>query len=329
MIGLLTGYVGSKVSMAERVKLCFEPSCTHYAELFCGSAAVYMSLSQDEYEKYILNEANPEIYNLYNVMKNNCDEFIEILDSIDFTKKNWVNNFGKRNLGETTIEKAVDTYLKYNFSFNCSGKNFSSKKLNMADKYYGQIRRKLIDCRYMFSPNVTILNKDAVEIVLNFDDPKYQLFLDPPYVGIYRRSKKLYDHEMNGLVEHYRLAQLIKDSKAAIVLSGYRPHDNIPAIYDVVLGDNPNWRCFCIEDRRINSCDVVSIGTARRIAQEFIWTNREPKEHAECYISLENHLKHVSMDEYFEIIRKVSLRDDERKEYAALYKYIYNKRLWG
>ena len=68
---------------------------------------------------------------------------------------------------------------------------------------------------------VQIENMDALQLIQKYDYPDVLMYVDPPYVKDTRRTKKLYNVEMEEDGQ-YKLLELLKKSKAKIVLSGYQ-----------------------------------------------------------------------------------------------------------
>ena len=76
--------------------------------------------------------------------------------------------------------------------------------------------------------NVTMLNRDAFEILERIDDaPKTAIYLDPPYVT---KGAK-YVHDFIG-IDHLRLAKLASRFKNARVVISYYEHPSIRQWYD-------------------------------------------------------------------------------------------------
>ena len=55
---------------------------------------------------------------------------------------------------------------------------------------------------------VEVMSTASGKVIKDYiNDAQAQLVLDPPFVGLYRRSQKLYDVEMSGLHHHISLAK--------------------------------------------------------------------------------------------------------------------------
>lgn len=66
---------------------------------------------------------------------------------------------------------------------------------------------------------VQIENRPADEVIKRFDYPDVFMYVDPPYL-LETRTGKQYKHEMT-VEDHKKLLDLLKESKAKVMLSGY------------------------------------------------------------------------------------------------------------
>lgn len=67
---------------------------------------------------------------------------------------------------------------------------------------------------------VTIMSRDAVDVIRRFDGAQTLFYCDPPYVMDTRKSKKIYRHEMTD-EQHEQLAEVLNSVQGKVVLSGY------------------------------------------------------------------------------------------------------------
>lgn len=340
---LVPSYVGSKASYIAKIKACFDPTATKYVEPFVGAGAVYFSNYNGKYEKEWINDANVNIAIMYKALadKETRDEVIENILAIrkdndeaiaraqfDDAKKNMttdkINYISKYRYPMI----AANTYRILSQSFNCAGKNYSTRRSN--EKYQREVKRNLKNAMERLATEPKITNKDGIKIIKKKKhQPEIQFLIDPPYVGLYRNSSKLYLKEMAGLYKHIQMAEALNDSKAAVVLCGYRSqYDDVPTVYDALL-TGEEWHCFKIADT-YKHCEVVKPGEVKKKACEFIWTNRVPK-NAGLYISLHDYKEKITIDEYWERIKNSCSNGDVPKnhivEYESTYEAIYGKKL--
>lgn len=339
---IIQSYVGGKAQYVSKIKALFDENCNTYVEPFLGSGALFFSMFCGKYQSEWVNEINDSLYGLYQALAD--DETreqtmkaifeIEKPDNADEAKKQF--NEARSSLSGNDkpynaltnaerIERARNAYLIYSQSFNNSGTTGYSKVLSN-EKYRNITKRNLQNAVERLK-NVRITQCDAVEIINKVKGKRdVQLFLDPPYVGLYRRYSTLYKTEMASLIKHLKLVQELADAKAAVVLCGYRAPKGIPTIYDI-LGDG--WHCFRLADTTIK-CQVVAKGEAKGDAHEFVWTNRVP-ERVKYYLSMEDYKESFTMEEYWERIKKLcrnrEVPEKHIKEYSKTYKLLYGRDL--
>lgn len=339
---LLPSYVGAKAAYVSKIRALFDKQCTKYVEPCAGSGALFFSLYNNQYKEYLLGEVNLNLFYLYKALISDKtrDETIRRIcqlekpDDEEIAKKQFNEAKGEllmRKLNKPTYEQiiqaAVNTYLVYSQSFNCGAKTYSSLKSN--DKYMAEVRYSInlaAEKLRVVQPKLKCC--DVRKLVPLYDDPKVQMFIDPPYVGIYRDSAHLYQREMSELIKHILLAEKLNETKAAVVLCGYRStNPEIPTVYDALLGEH--WHCFKLADT-FKKCKVVKVGEPKPKAEEYVWTNRV-SEGAATYISMVDYKEKINIHEYWQKIRiacKNGLVGKKHKEeYINTYKFMYNRDL--
>lgn len=337
---LLNGYMGSKAPYSNKIKSLFDPKCKKYVEGFVGGGAIYFSLWNNRYEEEYLNDANRHLMCIYKALRDeeSREDTVKALYSIEKSKEIFekarlvfyqpVTSFTLRNK-ESLTKVAVDTYTAYTQSFNVKGISYSNVK--SSEKYRREMKKRIgkVVERLATQPKLSCLPivklLDKTEII---DDPDTQLFLDPPYVGMYRSIGNSYMVEMRSLKEHIDMCEKIKDTKAAVVVCGYRcAIEGVPTIYDAVLGDE--WHCFKLADT-YKKCISVEKGGKKAACTEYVWTNRVP-ERAKYRISMVDYKEKLTMEQYWQIIKENCLNgaipQEHVKEYCETYKNMYGKDL--
>lgn len=106
---------------------------------------------------------------------------------------------------------------------------------------------------------VLILNRDALDVIRDFDAPETLIYADPPYLKETRTAPDVYAHEMDDH-QHRELLETLKASRAKIILSGYRN-----PLYDEALAD---W------DREdFDLPNHAAGGASKRSMVEYLWKN--------------------------------------------------------
>lgn len=329
--------VGNKASLYSITKCMLDRSCESYYELFAGALGIFFSMYNGMYKEEHINDISIDLASLYYALVNDSTtdrtmEGILAIEKLDDREEaqGQFNAAVKRLRGTGPIElsllnddeivgMAVNTYLAYSQSFNGSTKGYSASKSN--EEYRAEVRQNVNNAMERLRSKPTVTCMDSLNILKDksiTDNSRNQLILDPPYCGLYRYSERDYLSEMAEIESHIRLAECIKDAKAAVILCGYRsPNAEIPTIYDAVLGDE--YRCYMVADTE-TKCEIITRGSRKKKAKEFIWTNREPSSMAWHYISNKDYRENITLDEYWYRIN--SLCEDGVIQGKAFMKYL-------
>lgn len=116
---------------------------------------------------------------------------------------------------------------------------------------------------------VTILDRDALKVIRQFDAPHTLFYLDPPYLHVTRSTLSEYGQQEMSDQQHVELLQLLLGLKAKVMLSGYpsRLYDQTLAGWQTVDFDLPN-----------NS----SFGENKDRMTERLWCNFKPYAHPDA-----------------------------------------------
>lgn len=101
--------------------------------------------------------------------------------------------------------------------------------------------------------HVQIENRDALQLIREFDSPDTLFYLDPPYMFSTRTTKKAYAHEMTDKM-HQEFAATLYDLKGLVVVSGY-PSKEYEELFDkrgwkrydknaIVMGGGSRTECL-------------------------------------------------------------------------------------
>lgn len=340
---LLPSYTGSKSGYEWKIRCFFDPACKKYTEPFFGGGALGFAIPNQTYESMWFNDRDPNLAIMYKALTDEetqedaIKEIMSIEKSDDEEVAKAVFNEAVKNKLSTdspNIERykgryaeiCKNTYIVYSQSINGSGYAYSAEMSNA--KYKRNVEQRLENAMStLVYNNPAITCMDGIEVMRQVvDDPEMQIYADFPYVGLYRKCDKLYNHEMAGLARHIEGAEVVKNSKAAVIISGYRSqYKYIPTIYDAILtGDE--WHCFEIKEKA-NHSQRVKKGKKKQRAREFIWTNRVP-DGAELSVSMKDYKEKITLEEYWEKIRKACKEKRLPKAHVREYKEVYLK-LYG
>ena len=299
-MGLLEGYIGAIEPVAGKLRYKLNPACTKYIEPFIGGGGLLSCISAGRYEREIINDKNIALANMYDLLANpdTCEEARNVLESIEKPDneeearkqyKEAIQFTGKYIEKCTCISDHIEfneigglekrmkllkaAYIKYTQSFNCGGQSY--RKFGDNVKYQWGVKRN-VDETIRRLHRVEVMSTLSGNVIKDYiNDAQAQLVLDPPFVGLYRRSQKLYDVEMSGLHQHILLAKYIAKAKASILLLGYRAPDGLPTIYDAILSRQYNWRCYLVDQR--SGPEVCKKGDKKYKNSLYVWTNTTPQ----------------------------------------------------
>jgi site-specific DNA-adenine methylase len=168
-------------------------------EPFCGTSAIsyYISTQQPKKFKYILNDTDPYLYEIYNTMKDEKqtdilqNEFNLLVDKFnefktDEEKRNyWFSNITKSNETKHIIFKKSYGGMGCMCPISKRAKQLNKKALKTKPIY-----------NFMNTEDVEILNIDAVELIKKYkDNEKALIILDPPYLTSFMENIPSNYHE--------------------------------------------------------------------------------------------------------------------------------------
>jgi DNA adenine methylase len=213
-----------------------------YMECFGGGGSVLLHKNPSLVETY--NDANPDLVGLFERVKNQYKNLAWIIKdkygeynkfTFDRAKEEYLQN------GEFTTAGAAAFFAKNRMSRGGLGTSYASSNRKRGqyengdeNAYYNCLKSlPYISARLQ---NVNIKCFPFDEFVDLFNREGVVQYHDPPYLPETRVSKKAYgDYEMT-YEDHEKLLDMIMDSKAKVLLSGY---DN--QLYN---GRLSNWNVF-------------------------------------------------------------------------------------
>lgn len=257
-------YPGSKWSIANWIVEHFPQGYEKmiYLEPFVGSGAVFFNKKPGAVET--VNDLDSDIVNLFDVLRNYPEELKRALSLTPYSREEYDKSFEPC---DEPIEKArrymVKTTQAIGAKLNgkCGWRNHKQMKIGgTACKWAGITETIDIAAgrlRGSTTNLVQIEHMDALRLIERYNTPDALIYLDPPYVRSARKSGALYKHEMNDQ-QQVRMLEIITQSKAKIILSGYRNE-----LYDKWLS---SWE----------TDTTMSQTTSTAMAEEVIWMNYKP-----------------------------------------------------
>ena len=206
----LYSYAGNKRQEVEEIEksINFE-GITTIIEPFCGSSAlsVFLAKKYPKRFKYILNDNDPFLIKLYNLMLD-VELFKKFEEDIN-------------ELCKTIVDK--ESYYKLTKNGTFEGEFISNKIYNFKQGMYklNYIYKpiKFIDCeivKFLRNNDVEILNMDAIDLYeQHYNEEETLIFLDPPYLNSHN---EFYSNKKNTNIYEYLYNKPITDNKNNVVI---------------------------------------------------------------------------------------------------------------
>lgn len=208
-------YVGNKREEYIYIKNLLPLSNKHIKNIiepFAGSCAISYSIWKDYGNKfnYYLNDKDENLFNIYNLIKNEEIETIE--ENINKIKEECYDKetyeFRFKN------QRNIYDYIYFHRYFNIRYGRYDDKRCGH-NKPFKITEECTKFFEFLKSPNVFISNKDGIEIFQEHSNNKNNiLILDPPYLA---ECNDLYNNRDLGIYEYLNNLKL-KDHKANIFI---------------------------------------------------------------------------------------------------------------
>lgn len=244
-------YFGSKWRLASKIISTF-PSHNKYIEPYGGTGIILFN--KEKVDHQIFNDIDFNIYNFFNLLKNNSDDLINNIESYSYSRLTfeWSK---EQDIIDDNLEIATKWYWNNQLSYGGRG-------ISYCDHYKNINRSKTrLDNLYCFADflqNVEITNLTAIELIQKEAIKDTLLYVDPPYCI----EGKEYEYGMSRY-DHIKLLEILRETPAKVVLSSYNNQ-----LYNSLLQE---WDIIELNAQ-------VSFGVSRDNRKEVLWTN--------CYLEL-------------------------------------------
>jgi DNA adenine methylase len=206
------------------------PSCQHFCEPFGGSAAVLLNRDPSPVETY--NDIDGDLVIFFRVLRDKPDELIEKLAFTPFSRQEFRRAYEMRGRTDIAdVERARLFFVRaeqvrIGLAQTSTAGRWAWCKLTSRRGMSGAVSRWLnrIDALWAVSERlrrVQIENRDAIEVILQYDSPETLFYLDPPYPHESRGDVHAYAYEMTER-DHERLAEVLHSIQGKAAISGYR-----------------------------------------------------------------------------------------------------------
>ena len=259
------GYYGAKQRIATRI-IKMMPPHNAWVEVFCGSSAITLAKKPAPIE--VINDKNGEIVNLYDQLRDNCDELCRAITLTPYAREEYLKAQGPGKRA-TRLERArrflVTSMMTVNATQNARGGfSFSSSYVRGGTEArvsrWNNLPERLAKVAERLR-HVRIENRDARELLEMFlKRPATLVYLDPPYF-VKREHGYVIDAKDRSF--HEELLALCCKAKCMILLSGY----DTP-LYNAMLSPDDGWERHVIETHTRDTSGKDHERT------EVLWLNR-------------------------------------------------------
>ena len=218
-------YPGSKWNIAPRLVELI-PEHHSYVEPFFGSGAVLFNKPVSDIET--VNDLDSDVVNLFRCIQKDSERLARLVMTTPFSREEYERQFEgcTSTLYASNFQRAAGFLIKcwQGHGFRTNGYKVGWKNDVVGrEKAYAlwnwyRLPDWIIDITERLR-KVQIENRPALEVIERFNYSQVFMYLDPPYM-LGTRSGKQYMHEMTD-AEHEELLQMILQSRAKIMISGY------------------------------------------------------------------------------------------------------------
>lgn len=218
-------YPGSKWNIAPQLVELI-PEHHSYVEPFFGSGAVLFNKPVSDIET--VNDIDSDVVNLFRCIQKDSERLARLVMTTPFSREEYERQFEgcTSTLYASNFQRAAGFLIKcwQGHGFRTNGYKVGWKNDVVGrEKAYAlwnwyRLPDWIIDITERLR-KVQIENRPALEVIERFNYSQVFMYLDPPYM-LGTRSGKQYMHEMTD-AEHEELLQMILQSRAKIMISGY------------------------------------------------------------------------------------------------------------
>lgn len=250
-------YIGSKNRLAQTI-ISLLPVHSCYVEVCGGSGAVLFTKPYSEVEVY--NDINNHLVTMFQVIRNQPDEFLYRLQWVMYSRKEWMDALTKMraNVFIDTVDHAINTMILYGQSMagvatmKRGGWGYALSSNKALDFFNRAAGIKPLAERLQ---NVQIENLDFQSLIPKYDDEKTVFYIDPPYIGDTRAEPSSYVNEFTD-ADHIALVDLLLSLKGQFILSGYdNPIYNRLNIFDRI--DIPMTSGARADGKHVDRVEVI------------------------------------------------------------------------
>jgi DNA adenine methylase len=209
-------YFGGKSLLSRRV-LSFIGDHHTYVEPFAGGLNVLINKYRSSRE--VASDLSQEIIELYQVLVSFPRELSDRIRGIPYTKEIFATALRSPRASDP-LDRAVNTFIKYQMSRNGRGQDFFHSDHFPDDSRRWTFRADSLVRTAERLQGVEFRCQDAFQVIKELDSLDTCFYIDPPYYPATRLMGHKYNHELSSF-DHFRLLRLLKSCRGQVILSGY------------------------------------------------------------------------------------------------------------
>ncbi len=266
------GWYGGKFSHLDWL-LPLLPEATHYCEPFGGSAAVLLNRVPAPVETY--NDIDGEVVHFFKVLRDHSEELIRAIGLTPFSREELRIAVEEPIDSASEIERARRFFVRARqvrtgLAQTASSGRWAHCKLTSRAGMAGAVSRWLGSVEGLSEIvqrllRVQIENEPAISVIRRYDSEETLFYCDPPYPHDSRSDKSAYRYEMSN-AEHRELAEVLRNVKGKVALSGYDS-----PLMNEMYGD---WNRIEARPKKAHSTNTRSDNTMQDRV-EVLWVNYE------------------------------------------------------
>jgi DNA adenine methylase len=221
------GWYGGKYSHLKFLQPLL-PKAKHFCEPFGGSAAVLLNRKPSPVETY--NDLDSEVVTFFRVLREKKEELIEKIGLTPFSKEEIGIASSEFDEEISDLERARRFFVcarqvRTGLAQTASEGRWAHCRLTSRAGMSGAVSRWLgsVDGLSEIAQRllrVQIENSPAIEVIKRYDSEQTLFYCDPPYIHDSRGDSNAYAYEMTD-EEHIKLADVLRNVKGKVALSGY------------------------------------------------------------------------------------------------------------
>jgi DNA adenine methylase len=228
---------GGKSYLARRIVSLFLEHRV-FIEPFAGGLSVLLNKPRAEVE--VANDLNTDVIHLYETLvADESGAFRAALRRLPYGKPTFTQAFADTIPVPDHLRRAASFVVRNRMSRGGLGRDFAwSDRLRggrPGDENAWMTILDQLDVIRERLASVQYYNRDAIDVIQEFDAPKTLHYIDPTYLYATRTATAAYAHEMSD-ADHEALLEVLKRCRGHVFLSGYHS-----PLYDREL---VGWRCI-------------------------------------------------------------------------------------